>query len=407
MLLDQKYLFNTESEAQNDLLQSNFEQTLKKFSDCELKELRLAPPGFFSVLDEQKTLEEIAEFAKNQNKKHLILCGIGGSALGTKAVLAALGLSRKITILDTIDPEALAVVAESDLAENLFLFVSKSGDTLETVAQYFFFRTKLEAQKLPLGEHMVFITGEQGFLWETAKKDQIKTFSVPVAVGGRYSVLTAVGLLPLALAGVEIEKLLAGAKKARENVLSADTAKNLALRLAVAEFTLQKPVSVAFIFAEKLQYLGYFWRQLLAESIGKSEKIGILPHIALGTRDQHSDLQLFAEGPNDKLYTFIEDGGDYPLALPPIATTNFTRLSEKKFSDLRKASAEGTRRSLIEKYRPVQTLVIEKIDEETIGELIFTLEAAIAYLGYLFKIDPFNQPGVERGKKITTEILQK
>lgn len=391
-----------------DPLKSDFEQFISQFLAENLEEFQNNPPAFYKILDNSPEIEEIINFAETEKNKwqEIIVCGIGGSALGAKAIYDAINPEKKLTILETIDPFVLEKIIKKDLSKSLFVFISKSGTTLETVAQFSFFKEELKKQGLNWQKQSIFITGNQGKFREIADQENIKTFSVPEEVGGRFSVFTPVGLVPLALADIDIAKLIVGTKTGKENALNKNWQENIPLRLAAIEYLAKKSISVLFIYSERLEAVGRFWRQLLAESIGRSEEIGILPHIAIGTRDQHSDLQLFTEGPSDKLFTFLIEKTKNPLSLPKIDDPDYNYLNQQKFSDLIWASKQGTKGSLTEKGRPNQTLEIEKITEEAIGELLFIFEAEIAYLGKMFKINPFNQPGVEQGKKITKKILK-
>ncbi len=402
--LQQAGIFN-----QKTLTQNEFNTFATEFFDKAKNNLIDNPPAFFSVLDDQKNQTEILNYVQKEkeNFDNFIICGIGGSALGTRAVRDAINHKKtKLTILDTIDPDYLTSFIKKDFSRTLFLIISKSGTTLETMSQFFFFKDLVKKQNLNWKKHFIFITGKKGILKDIANENNIKTFPVPEKLGGRYSVMSAVGLLPLALDDININNLIKGAKKAREETLSSDIENNIPLKLATAEFLLKKSISVAFIYNKKLESLGMFWRQLLAESIGKNKKTGILPHVAIGTRDQHSDLQLFSEGPTNKLFTFIKEKKDPQLNLPKIKNKNFQYISQKSFSELIKASYKGVSKSLKEQNLPVQFIEIEEINEETIGKMLFYFEAEIAFLGQMFEVDPFNQPGVERGKIITKGLLE-
>ncbi|MCT4592471.1 MAG: hypothetical protein N4A36_03785 [Candidatus Gracilibacteria bacterium] len=364
-------------------------------------------PDFFRILDKEDEQSEIQDFAdKNRYKwKNIVICGIGGSALGTKAVLSATGKGANITILETINQDEISKILKKDISKTLFVFISKSGGTLETVSQYFFFRNLIEEKGLKFKDHAIFITGDTGYFREISDTEGAISFEVPDEVSGRFSVFTSVGLVPLAFAGVSIKTLIKGAKKARKNALLKNN-KNTALKMALAEHESKRSISVMFLYSDKLYDAGRFWRQLLAESIGKTPETDITPHICIGTREQHSDLQLFIEGADNKLYTFIQEDFDKKIKLPEIKDKDYSYLSGKTFQKLLNTSLIGTSSSLLEQSKPVQFVNISKINTESIAELLFTFEAEIAYLGKILNLNTFNQPGVERGKHITKEILK-
>ena len=385
-----------------------FKKTKEFFKTFQafLLEIKIKLPQFFKILDNRKQQKEIISFAqKNKNKfNYFIVCGIGGSALGVKVITEGLQ-KENIKVLDSIDPFFLKKftqdLSKKNLSKILFFFVSKSGNTLETLSQFFFFRDFLEKNKINWKKNFIFITGSKGTLIDIASKHKIKTFSIPLSLTGRFSVFSAVGLLPLACSGVNIEKLLQGAKKGLLSSLSENLSENKAFLLAFAEFFCKKPISVSFIYSYKLRNLGNYWRQLLAESIGKSNKIGITPLVAIGTREQHSDLQLFIDGPTDKLFTFLIENKKSTLK----PSSKELGIFKKSFSDLIEASFKGTARSLMDKGLPVQSMEINSINEESLGEILFIFQAEIFFLAKILKINPFNQPGVEKGKKITKKLL--
>jgi glucose-6-phosphate isomerase len=398
--LDQQHLFTTKSGK------TEFDQLFEDFCQSRIAIFKQDPPAFIEVLKDAEQQAAIEDFAARQEGKYeqVIVCGIGGSALGARAISEALGKAERLVILDLLDEAVLEQKLTSDLSKTLVLVISKSGTTLETSAQYFLFAEALKRQNLKEQEHLVVITERASKLDEITKGKRLRAFDLQPDLGGRFSVLSAVGLVPLALVGVDIKKLLNGARNALGNIYSTQQ-DNLSLRLALAEYYFKKPISVQFIYEAKLASLGLFWRQLLAESIGKSQSIGILPHVALGTRDQHSDLQLFSEGPDDKLYTFIHCQNSGQLRLPKINNQDFSYLSKKSFSKLKNAAFAGTWRSLAQKQRPVQILTLEQITPAAIGELILIFEAKIAFLAQLFGVNAYDQPGVEQGKQITKQIL--
>lgn len=393
-----------------------------------LAKIHTRKQGFYEILDDKKTISEIKKFAKNARGKfsHIVVLGIGGSALGTICLQQSLKhlftneLARqpwpKLHVLDNIDPNLITELEDIiDYKKTLFIVISKSGCTPETVAQYFYFRSKTNAKKLDPRKHFVFITDpKSGFLRQISDEEKIPTFSIPENVGGRFSVLTSVGLLPAALIGINIEKLLTGARKMRDQFLSSNYLKNLPFQLASTQYHFYqkgKTINVLIPYAQKLSRFADWYRQLLAESIGKKldnkgkiVNIGITPVNALGVTDQHSQLQLYNEGPNDKLFIFLEVeklAAELPI---PHTDKNSPKMS---FNKLLKIELDATISSLTHNNRPNLTIKIDKINEENLGSLFMLFEGATAFLGEFFNINAFDQPGVELSKELTKKAIAK
>jgi glucose-6-phosphate isomerase len=387
--------------------------------------------GFYQVIDHMDELVRIKEFANKVHGRYrdIVVFGIGGSSLGTICLQQSLkhlfenekhiNETPKLHVLDNIDPALMREILDViSLPETLFIVVTKSGSTPETLAQYCYFRSLTDKLHLSPQEHFVFITDPvKGLLRDIAIKEQITCFDVPPNVGGRFSVLTAVGLLPAALIGIDIEKLIQGARNMRDQFLNIDPGKNLPFQLAVIQYLLAKKgktIHVLMPYAQKLIRLADWYRQLLAESIGKTlndkgeiVNVGITPVNALGATDQHSQTQLYNEGPFDKLVIFIkvEDMGE-DVAIPENVESEATEfLKGVSFTKLLHTELEGTARAFTENNRPNITLEIHYINEDYIGQLFLLFEGATAFLGEMYGINAFNQPGVERSKIITKELI--
>lgn len=382
--------------------------------------------GFYKIVDDKKTVKEVLKFAKIARKKykHFVLLGIGGSSLGPICLEQSfkhLFKEKKLIVLDNIDPVLLAETEEViDYKTTLFLVVTKSGTTPETMSQYFYFRDKVNKKKLDPKKHFVFITDpEKGLLRKIAKEEKIPSFEIPENVGGRFSVLTPVGLLPAALLDIKIEKMLKGAQKMRDQFLSTNLKTNLPFQLAKIQYELAKKgksINVMIPYAQKLSRMADWYRQLLAESIGKKfdneqeiVNVGITPVNALGVTDQHSQLQLYNEGPNDKLFIFIEVEKLKPILKIPKAHKGNPDLDflDKNitFNQLLQIEKDATASALTKNSRPNFTIKIDEINEENIGALFMLFECATAFLGEMFNINTFDQPGVELSKKLTKEAL--
>jgi glucose-6-phosphate isomerase len=340
---------------------------------------------FLDYLDNEDFIEKIEDFtAKAKSFQDIVILGIGGSALGTKFLQESLGKSNSpsLHVLDNIDPNLITdLEPKIDYEKTLFIVISKSGETIETISQYKYFQEKTK--------NFVIITDPQNSpLLDTP----YETFEIPENIGGRFSILTAVGLLPAALLGIDIKKIIKGAKNMR------DQGQNLAYNLAQTQHSLEKPINVLMPYSNKLKAFTHWYAQLLAESIGKDGK-GITPVTALGASDQHSQIQLYNNGPNDKLIIFLEVTDH----------ENETKIPGEKYSfaDLLNIEKQATEQALTEKGRPNITIKIPQINEETIGELIILMESSIAFLGELYGINAYDQPGVELGKKLTKQLLKK
>jgi len=389
--------------------------------------------GFLNLLPEQtdKDLKKIIDFsAKIEDKfDFIVILGIGGSMLGPQTILQALddrlarynqNREKKPTVLtvDNSDPDVIRNVELQIVPENtLFLVQTKSGSTAETLSQFFYFSDILQKKGIPLRDNFVFVTDpKNGYLRELAKKEGVPSFIVPPNVGGRFSVLSDIGLLVAGLVGLDIKEMIRGSKKAKTEFF--DKSSQEAYQLAKLQYHLfqhGKNISVLMPYSSRLKTLGAWYTQLLAESIGKElnlegEKVnvGITPVNSLGATDQHSLLQLLKEGPNDKLTIFLEvEKFETEIKIPvwDRETNKFDYLNQKDVSELILAELSGTRQSLTESDKPNLTLKIAEVNEYYLGQLFFFFELSVAFLGEIFGIDTFDQPGVERSKEISKELL--
>jgi len=377
--------------------------------------------AFLALPDADANLKKIRAFVKEQTKNKwstIVVLGIGGSALGAIAVRDALlsefSKGPKLYVLDNIDPAYTAELLDSlNLAKTLFVVISKSGTTTETMIQYGVIKERL-VKKFPRDyqKHLVFVTDpKSGLLRQIAKAEKIAAFDIPPKIGGRFSVLTNVGLLPCALAGLDIGGLLKGAGAMRDTIKKTKGINNPALALAMIQFLLDKKrgkfMTVLMPYSNHLMRIGDWYRQLLAESIGKNKTSGPTPINALGTTDQHSQLQLYNDGPNNKFFIFmrlLKHAADPRVG--KILPDEIGFLNGKKFSQALDASYCGTTEALTNHQRPNLTIEIPQVDAESIGALFMLFECQVALLGLLYRVDAFNQPGVEHSKIITKKILK-
>lgn len=375
----------------------------------------------------------------------MVVLGIGGSALGNIALQAALnpptynllpeGQRRgpRMFVVDNVDPALFGAVLDfcqrqpGGLAKTLFNVISKSGETAETAAQFMIARSLLQtALGKEYTKNIVAITDpSKGTMREICDREGFTTLPVPDGVGGRFSVLSPVGLFSAAMCGIDIESLLAGAADmdplcARE-ALHQNPAALLAVLLVELGTTKGKTNHVLMPYSNALYLLADWFRQLWAESLGKrcdkngnTVFAGFTPIKALGTTDQHSQVQLYRDGPNDKVFGFLEvadfhgpgavDGGE--LAIPKgLGVEAIGYLEGRRLVDLLNAEKRATEYALVDSQRPNFTLKFPKIDAYHVGQFIQLFEVTTAYAGLLLGIDAYDQPAVELGKQATFGLM--
>ncbi len=374
--------------------------------------------GWMDLPEDTETLREVRRYQEaNPWVEDFVLIGIGGSALGPKALEAAFNESGvRFHYLDHVEPEPIAALLRAlDPGKTLVNAVSKSGSTAETLAGLALFLKWLKAH---LGEawrrHLVVTTDpEEGPLRAFAEREGLKAFAIPKEVGGRFSVFSPVGLLPLAFAGADLDALLMGARKANELAL-APLEENLPLKTALLQHLHRHlPITVFMVYSERLKYLPAWFVQLHDESLGKRDgegnRVGTTAVPALGPQDQHAQVQLFREGPLDKLIVLVvPERPTEDLTLPQVeGLTEAAYLFGKGLFQLLKAEAEATYQALAEAGQKVYTLYLSEISPYTVGWLLQHLMWQTAFLGELWGVNAFDQPGVELGKRLTLTFLER
>ncbi len=384
----------------------------------------------------EETLWYVKEYAAMVKGRfdNILVLGIGGSALGGIAVTEALlkpywnllsdeqrdGMPR-IFFLDNIDPDTINGLFEVlDLKKTLVNVITKSGSTAETMSQFMIVKDKLEKE---LGENyrynVVATTDKKtGILRQIAEQEGYKTFVVPDDVGGRFSVFSAVGLLPFALVGLDIDEIVNGIKDMDLALKNTDIHNNIAAQNALIHYLMDtkkgKNLSVMMPYSSRLKYVSDWYVQLWAESLGKNKdkdgndvNIGPTPIKALGATDQHSQIQLYNEGPNNKVINFIRvENFDSTLEIPNIFEyTGIGYLGGKTINQLINAEADSTRVALSDYNRPTVTITLERVDSYNVAQLLYMLEVQTAIAGELYNIDTFNQPGVEQAKNYTYALM--
>lgn len=389
--------------------------------------------GFHTLGDQAASVTQIRRFAEGvgQAFDHVLVLGIGGSALGMKALLNALkrpGWNElddegreffpRLTVLDNVDPTSVAeALRRMDPRRALVNVISKSGGTAETMAQYLVVREWLERALGPAAaRHLVFTTDPaRGALREIAARDGIAALEVPTAVGGRFSVLSPVGLLPAALVGIDIEGLLSGARDALAGAEGDDLLLNQAALWSAlhwaADTSLGARIHVLMPYTDRLREFAEWYRQLWAESLGKAKDrrgqevhTGPTPLAAVGPTDQHSQVQLFMEGPFDKVVTFMAvDRFAEDVTIPQSAglPADLAYLPGHTLAGLLQAEYQATSAALASMGRMNCSLHLPELSARTLGEAIMFFQLATGYAGVWYGVDPFDQPGVELGKRLT------
>ena len=396
--------------------------------DSDLHKSRIAGKYPFRDLPYKK-VDDIILFADIVRNKYenFVNVGIGGSALGAQALFMALChpfhnlldsnsvLGMRMFFADNIDPDYLNGIFDVCKPDRtIFNIITKSGSTAETMGTFLLVKNILENN---IGEswrdHIVITTDAvKGDLRKIADDEKITSFEVPDGVGGRFSVLTPVGLLPAACAGIDIKELLEGAVAMDRRLRSSDVMDNPAYLFSIYQYLLDiklgKSISVMMPYSSGLYGLADWYRQIWAESLGKKldlngniVNVGPTPVKALGVTDQHSQVQLYVEGPFDKVFTILAVNSfknELMMKSTYSGTNALDYLDGRTMAELIKAEMLGTIHALTENNRPNMTIMFPDISPYTVGQFMYALEVAVVFSGGLYTINPLDQPGVEAGK---------
>ncbi|MBQ1771300.1 MAG: glucose-6-phosphate isomerase [Clostridia bacterium] len=387
--------------------------------------------------NQNQIVEDIIKAAEEIRKRceYFVVLGIGGSALGPIAVQQALNHLRynelpnrkrkgpRFYVLDNIDPETMTALFDViDPDKTVFNVITKSGGTSETMSQLLIVSDILHSMYGDkISDHLIAVTDEsKGNLIKIAKLEGLCTFYVPDGVGGRFSELCPVGLLPAAVCGIDIRELLAGAAYMDEICAEEDVRKNPAYMLGTLSYiAMQRGINIHVMmpYADSLKYISDWFAQLWAESLGKlvhrdgsDAHAGQTPVKALGVTDQHSQVQLYTEGPFDKIITFLgvekfRSKVAIPLRYEDIHDVSF--LSGHSLNELLQTEQHATEYAVMKSGHLSETITLPEVNAFTIGELLYMFEVMTAFTGELLDIDTFNQPGVEEGKNATYAMLGK
>ncbi len=366
--------------------------------------------GYASLnLPERTDVEAIEDAVASLTDSAAVLTvGIGGSALGAATVSRALGPSDvEHHVLDNVDPEHTRTVLDSlPLPETAVHVVSRSGTTAETLATFLVVRDAMEAAGVDWTERTIVTTGESGPLRDLADAEDLPVTDVPEGVPGRFSALSAVGLVPAAIQGHDVDAVLEGGQNAI-NSLEGSLYDSPAYAYGAVSYALDQrgaTVNAMMPYAEALDPFAEWFAQLWAESLGKDGR-GQTPARALGATDQHSQLQLYRAGPQDKLVTLVRPADRADLEIPETDVEDLAYLGGKGLGTLLDAEFEATEASLAAAGRPNVRVEVEQVDAEGIGDLLVSMEAACILAGEFYDVETFTQPAVEWGKKAARGLL--
>lgn len=398
---------------------------LKADQEALRKEWQEEKSGYYSLLDgKEKFIDSLNNYQVNTGKfEYVVVVGIGGSSLGSKAADRMLRHlphrnAKKLIFLENCDPIELSSVIKSiDIRKTLFLIISKSGSTIETTS---IFKLAISVLGGSLGaqacvEQIAVITDPDSPLDKLARENNITRFHLPKSVGGRFSVLSAVGLVPLSLVGYDVNAMLEGARATRDEFFVNDPLQ-LSRKAAFYVNNYQKyPMNVLFGYSNGFEEITKWYVQLWGESLGKlnakKERVGLTPIGLIGSIDQHSFLQLIMEGPKDKTVSFLRTRSfENSLCVPEISLkglegTDF--VNGEKFRKVINSQQEATRDALVANGVACDEIELDRFDEWHVGALFMQYMLLTSLAGHHFGINTYDQPGVEMGKKILVKNFVK
>jgi len=361
-------------------------------------------------------VKEVAARIKSEGIETVIWIGIGGSGLGPQVLQEIFETPKTVEfiILDTLDPASVSTILELvNWKATLVVIASKSGETLEPMGLFYLCWQRLrEARRDKAADRMLALTDPaKGFLRSLCLDQGIPMLAIPPAVGGRYSIFTPIGLLPIALLGGDVDAFVRGAKEMDTQCQQTLLDENPAALLAAVQYLLDVKrgyiVRVIMPYSQRMRSLARWNQQLIAESLGKKETSNPIPLAAIGTQDQHSLLQQWMAGPRKMWHLFVRELDKPRITLPDRIDGPYHYIAGKSLGQLLDACYEGTSQALTSAKRPHATISLPQLDEQHLGQLFFLLLAEVVFLGKLYRIDPYGQPAVEIGKTITKDLLSR
>ena len=393
------------------------------------EEMQSGEVGYYTLVDDETLVAKIESFVLERNLasdmiENVVILGIGGSSLGTKAIDGLLKLTNRrdesrvrrrndknLIFLENVDPNEIEEsLKDVELKNSIFIVISKSGGTIETISsfKYILNRFNLGFEDEEFRQSFVVITDENSPLDHFAKDFSLKTFHIPSNVGGRFSVLSAVGLLPLAIVGYDIGELLRGARELRDSFFAKKENSIIEKAYFFARNRREIPINVIFSYSSAFKYFNQWYVQLWGESLGKisldGEHVGLTPIGIIGSIDQHSFLQLIIEGPKDKSVTVIKvQNFENDLLIPDISLPHLQKtdfINNHTFNELINAQCDSTKEAILEQGIPLDLITIDRLTEKSAGYLIFYFELLTSLTGHFLNVNTYDQPGVELGKVI-------
>lgn len=448
--LDATNVYQEAIGEEQGLSRDALEDLARRFVECHrrVEQMRGKEAGFMELPYDRDLVSRIKKKAAELRGwcKNFVVLGIGGSALGSIAIHSALNhtfhnllpeehparqKTPRVFVLDNVDPalmsEFLDVINEQ-LDRTVFNVITKSGATAETMSQFLLVRDWLRREGCDPSKHIIATTDPSrhgNILHPIAQEEGLFKLIIPPKVGGRFSVLSAVGLLSAAVGGVEIEEMLDGAAAMDRRCRAATLEDNPAALYAAILYLFYgkgKPITVLMPYSNGLRRLADWYCQLWAESLGKQDGlsardvfVGPTPVAAVGVTDQHSVMQLYLDGPFDKVITLVEVGdlvstgqsghvSDLRICRGG-SERELAHLAEATFAALFRNELAATRRALTEKHRPNLTVRIPAVSARTLGELFMFFQYAVTYSGCLYDVDPFNEPAVGLIRQYTGDLM--
>ncbi len=395
----------------NNLPQKNLKKFQETLSQCATKlrqQIKNSELASIEVAFDQNDLKEFEKLAKKiLPYQKILVIGVGGSSLGGKT-LAALKFQDKLEFLESIDPTTVKnCLSKIDFKNTFFLVISKSGETIETICQTLIILDKIKKLKIEnYAKQFLFITeSKTNSIAKIAQEIDAPIANHPNNIGGRYSCFSIVGMLPAILVGLDAKKIRMGAKKIVDNFLDHDEIVNSCLA-QIALYSQGFTGNVIMPYIDNLKNFTDWYRQLWAESLGKNG-FGSVPINSMGTVDQHSQLQLYLEGPKDKFFTFLTLKNQPDNFLIKDLKSCPTLFGGKKLSKIVEVEQNTTIEVLNQKKLPIRIFEIEKLDEEVLGALMMQMFLETILMAYVKNINPFDQPAVELRKNLAKKILKK
>lgn len=389
---------------------------LKKINDELFSKIDCNYLRCLNIVRDKKQIQIIKNNASIfSNCKFIVIIGTGGSSLGGKMLVSALGkTNKKLFFAENVDPDTnQELLSQIDLNHTGFIIISKSGETIETLCIYFFFLNTIKLRNIKINKTTLVITEKKpSTLKKIQEEENYHFLEHDKNIGGRYSVFSSVGLIPAQVAGVNIKNFCAGGKTALNQIINAKKPEATApIKSAIVKINLMQKgynQSILMTYSDKLKNFSDWYIQLWSESIGKNKK-GSTAISSRGTVDQHSQLQLFLDGPNDKFITIL--GFEKPqksIKLKCKISKNniFESLNNKSMGDLFFAEKKATARSLIRNKIPLRLIDLSAMNENLLGELVMSFFLETIYACKLLNVNPFDQPAVEEGKVLALKFLK-